>query len=220
MRSRTLRFTECRPGYAPWRFGSRWRATIGELIVMQRAFSCLFLLLSACSAGAADDASLWKLYVRALENQSTAPNYVLITLVGSRATTNRVICTEAPFLLGAIHHENNLECDPAGQAKAIALVLKQKNRTFKFSNVDAIKNVQPRYTETELAEMRAAIKGYSDDDLRRGLTPEDTELQRKLFKRSTEGRYGAYRDAVAHLLLERGLLPRRGCIAGWITVDN
>ena len=29
---RTNRFTEWRPGYAPWQFGSRWRAAIGELM--------------------------------------------------------------------------------------------------------------------------------------------------------------------------------------------
>lgn len=32
--------------------------------------------------------------------------------------------------------------------------------------------------------------------------------------------YSAYRDAIAHVLLERGLLPRRGCIAGFLTVDE
>jgi hypothetical protein len=30
---RTCRFTDWRPGYAPWRFRSRWRAAIGELSV-------------------------------------------------------------------------------------------------------------------------------------------------------------------------------------------
>jgi uncharacterized membrane protein len=32
-RRRAMRSTEWRPGYAPWQFGHRWRAAIGELIV-------------------------------------------------------------------------------------------------------------------------------------------------------------------------------------------
>ena len=68
--------------------------------------------------------------------------------------------------------------------------------------------------------MRGAAKEYSDDQLRQGLSPQDTELRRKLFGGKSDRSYAPYRDAVAHLLLERGLLPRRGCIAGWLTVDN
>ena len=187
---------------------------------MRYLASLTLLLALGCAQPRGSGGQMWALYVRALKNQSTAPNYVLITLVDKRTGSSRVACTEAPFLLGAIHQEHELAYDENGERKAMSLALTQQDRTFTFSNPRAIKNVQPRYTEKQLEEMRGAVQECSDHELRRGLTPEDTDLQRKLFGTNRERSYGAYRDAVAHLLLERGLLPRRGCIAGWLTVDN
>ena len=109
-----------------------------------RYLASLTLLLVLSCGQPQGRGQMWALYVKALKNQSTAPNYVLITVVDSRTGTNRVVCTEAPSLLGAIHQEHELAYNEKGERKAMSLALAQRDRTFKFSNPEAIKNVQPR----------------------------------------------------------------------------
>jgi hypothetical protein len=189
-----------------------------RIAITWRLRACVLALLSVVGARAGGTNAL-DLFTSAIQNHSTAPNYVLITVIDGSSRSNRVVCTEAPFLLGAIHREHNLGYDKTSLQKVDSLALAQRSRTFKFSNPEAIKNVQPRYTEGILDEVRRALKHYTDDELRQGLRLEGTELS-KLYDEKPGRAYGAYRDAIAHVLLERGLLPRRGCVVGRLTIDN
>lgn len=186
--------------------------------VMQHLTKCLLAVMVATAVYAEDGAS-WALYEKAIKTDSTAPNYVLITVVDTKANRSYVICTEAPFLLAAIHHEQDIEFNEAGSRRAEAFALKQKNRIFQFSKPGSLKNIEPRYPERILNEVREILKRYSNDELIRGFTGKKTELS-KLYNEQSEHLYGAYRDAIAHVLLERGLLPRRGCSAGFLTVEK
>jgi hypothetical protein len=177
----------------------------------------ILILISVCTY--ADESKSYELFVRAIENNSTAPNYVLITVVNDKTKEARLICTEAPFLLGAIHRELQISYEAAGVCKVITLALSQKDRVFHFSRKDALKNIQPPYNEKNLAEMRVALKHLSDEEIRKGFTGYGKELD-KLYIDLPGDLYRAYRSAIAHVLLERGLLPRRGCIAGYLTVDE
>ena len=144
----------------------------------------------------ADDAVAWALYERAIKNGSTSPDYVLITVVNAGSGSRRTICVEASFLLGAIQREKLASND-----KVEAYALAQKDRMFRFAQAAALQNVEPRYSEKILTEMRESLKGYSNDELRDGFTSRQSAMS-KLYSEQPKQLYGGYRDAAAHVLLE------------------
>lgn len=161
----------------------------------------------------------YDLFRRAIMNESTAPNYVLITVVNGTTNETQLVCTVAPFLLGAIHEEYKIPYDDTGCRNAMRRALAQRDRMFRFSQELALKNIGSRYSKQILGEMRAALKGLSDEELRKGFTGFKTKLS-ELYSGRSYTEYSAYRDAIAHVLLERGLLPRQGCVAGYLTIDE
>jgi hypothetical protein len=175
------------------------------------------LLLTRSTRESARDLLLQDLFIRAIRNESTAPNYVLITVVDDKIKKHRVACIEAPFLLGAIHTERNLSYDKENIKRAIDIALNQKDLTFHFSNPKALKNIEPRYTDAILEEMREKLRPYSNEQLFDGFKSNRGGFH-ELYDNSSD--YGAYRNAIAHVLLERGILPGRGCIAGNLTVEK
>jgi hypothetical protein len=179
---------------------------------------CILVLILSTSAGAADTNS-WDLFTKAIQNHSTAPNYVLITVVDDNNKQQKLVCTEAPFLLGAIHRERQIFCDEAGSAEVEEIALGNKDRTFHFSRADALKNMPRRYDEKILGKVRSILKDLSDDQIRKGFRCDGKGLD-KLYMNKPKRQYSEYRDAIAHVLLERGLLPRRGCVVGCLTVDE
>jgi hypothetical protein len=184
-----------------------WRLSVAGLV----------LVLWACERPV--DNKEHELFAKAIENESTAPNYVLIRVINDKTKEMVITCTEAPFLIGAIHMERQIPYDEPGSRKAKELALTRKDRTFRFSRDDALKNIGRHYDETILAEMRVALKPFSDVDIRNGFRGDGRALD-KLYIDRPGRQYSAYRDAIAHVLLERGLLPRRGCIAGILTIDE
>jgi hypothetical protein len=84
----------------------------------------------------------------ALLNDSTAPSFVLITVKNGRDGSAKTGCTEAPFLLGAIHKENAIPHDEAGDRKTLEIALSAKGHTFTFRNPAALSSIafdNPRY---------------------------------------------------------------------------
>ncbi len=171
------------------------------------------------SAGWAEPTARDVLFRRALENASTAPSYVLITLISADGHGRRDVCVPAPFLLGAIHREYHLGYDGAGQKKAMDIALSQVDRIFRFHDPEAIQNVQPRYTEALLKEMHEKLAPLSRSELLAGFSGKDGALH-SLYDRSRGARYMARRDAIAHVLAERDLLPGHGDIVGVLTVNE
>ena len=135
------------------------------------------------------------MYRRALENESTAPSYVLVSLRDDVAGSERLVCVPAPFLLGAIHFEYHFGFDAAGSRQALALALKQPDRLFSFTDPRARANVQPRYSPEVLSQTRERLSTVSD-----------AQLREEARKQAFDGFNAADRDAVAHVLLERGIL--------------
>ena len=158
-----------------------------------------------------------ELYRRALEKESTAPSYVLITLVSPDGRSRREVAIPAPFLLGAIHREHRLPYTEAGRARALQLALAQPDRTFQLKDRRAVRNVQPRYTEEQLLAMRERLENETASSLRAGFG--GSGRLHALYERPASA-YAALRDAIAHVLLERGILAGHGCIAGVLTVSD
>ena len=172
----------------------------------------LWLLLLLIGVGArAEDRYTDAMYRQALAVRSTAPLYVLIKLQDPQTRRYEVACISAPFLLGAIHKEHGWDHDREGERRAMELALRQPGRAFRFSNKDARRNASPRYAPGVLDEHRRALAGFSNRELISQLRSGRSALH-DLYESASDENYLAYRDAVAHVLLERGILVGRGDI--------
>lgn len=175
--------------------------------VLSTVLSCFLGCISALAQTNYTEA----MYRYALNDDSTAPLYVLVSLREGKGDV-RQICIPASFLLGAIHMEEHLDYDPKGEQKALDLAVEQYNKVFSFTDSKARKNVQPRYSPEVLAEVRKLLASVPDSQLRTG----NYDLRRIYFKR--DEKYGAYCDAVAHTLLERGILAGIADITGQLYI--
>jgi hypothetical protein len=86
----------------------------------------------------------------------------------------------------------------------------RRHRTFAFRNRKAVRNVQPRYTPDQLDTVRLRLAKKSRAQLRGEIEQEASDVT-KLYRRYNRDRRGfwhsdEWRDAVAHVLLERGVL--------------
>lgn len=169
----------------------------------------LTLLFATCLTALAQTNYTEAMYRSALDTESTSPLYVLITLHEDKTNTARLVCVAAPFLLGAIQIEHHLDYNKAGQQKALALATAQPDRIFSFTDSKARSNIQPRYSPEILVQVRQLLAAMSDAQLRDEVRTFDTPLQKRMFAESV-----AYRDAVAHVCLERGILVGRADMSG------
>lgn len=151
------------------------------------------------------------MYQAALDSDSTAPDHILIAILEGRAKTPSLRCIEAPFLKGAIHTEFGIPYDEAGSKKILDLARGCYGRALPLSKHEAIENVSVDHTDADLAAARAAVAKLS---------------RRQLYSREAINRLiGLYpdstihlpRQAVAHALLEKGVMTTRGCIGADLT---
>jgi hypothetical protein len=66
----------------------------------------------------------------AIANKSTSPNYVVIKIIQSNGI-EKIICTEAPFLQGAIHKEKNIKYDESGISQVDSLLIKSFPKRYR-----------------------------------------------------------------------------------------
>jgi hypothetical protein len=144
----------------------------------------------------------------AIENASTAPSYVLITVVDDRENTKRSTCTTSNFLLGAIHREYRLGYDKEGVARARGIALENRSHVFHFSNSNALKNIPSSYSEDDLNSIRSKLASLTVEQLREGFSVSGN--LHSIYRVQPWERHRAYRDATACVLIERGLSPGHG----------
>jgi hypothetical protein len=170
----------------------------------------LAVVLVCCSTAIGDTRHTDRMFQRALEEaESTSPLYLLFTLNDSATRTQRVVCTPATGLLGAIHFEYHLDFDTAGITKALRIAASQPRHEFTFHSRKALHNVRPYYTEAILAQVRDHLAKRSNKQLvRDGMlyTEHPHYALDQIYTRRDRDSYNAYRDATAHVLLERGIL--------------
>jgi hypothetical protein len=180
---------------------------------------CLVALLLIAFARQSDGARYTdQMFRRAMAKDNLAvsgsftmsPLYVLIALCDAAGRPERVGCVTANFLSGAIHLEHALGYDTEGEKKAYRIAIAQRDRVFCFKKVRARNNVSVRYTPSQLAEVRRQLTQRSDAQLRAEVDREDSFVSR-IYRRIHPGRRrfwhsDAHMEAVAHVLLERGIL--------------
>jgi hypothetical protein len=101
-----------------------------------------------------------KHFKTAVLDHSTSPYFVLVTIVDDRTGQSRTGCTEANFVLGAIHLELNLAHDSASIERADQIALQNADHVFHFSKQKALDNVAFRYTQTDLERARDFIRSH------------------------------------------------------------
>ena len=152
-------------------------------------------------------------FEHALRNISTAPNYVVITLIDSNTDRQETVCIEAEALLSAVRIEQELKWK-----EAVEFVLKQKDRVFRFSNARALKWVSRAYTEAILAEACEFLANMTVDEIDTATCDQDSKFYE--FCAREPGSFLARFPAIAHVLTERGILCVRGCLPGLFHIDR
>jgi len=161
---------------------------------------------------------------------TTAPFFVLITLRDPSSGAELAAAIPGPFLLGAIETEYQLKLRKTTshddiykalaeqQQKEVQIALSQRNRVFVFRNRRARNNVEPRYTPAVLAEVRRTLTSRSRKEIVAAARANESWLHRIYESKKDAMESFAYRDAVAHTLLERGILVGHGDVASGLYV--
>jgi hypothetical protein len=177
---------------------------------------CVFSFTAAASAEPPSQSQAS--FEAAVRNQSTAPPYVLITVVDARSEETRSICTTVNFLLGAIHLEYGIEYDREGQVRAQQIALANKSHVFHFTTQETLANIPLHYSQNDLAFVRTELQTFSVSQLREGFSA--FGKLHSIYHVSPMERSNAYRDATACVLIERGLSPVMGCRSSQLWLEQ
>jgi hypothetical protein len=172
------------------------------------------LLTAAMSAFAPESVQSSASYEAAIRNTSTAPSYVMVTIIDANTNLERTTCTTANFLVGALHIENGLANDAEGRRQATTLALSNTEHRFTFFSEAALRNIPIGSSPEELKEVRARFAPVSNEALRAGF---GTKPWGALHDAFPDRRY---LNAVACVLIERGLSPYMGDRTGAISVSD
>lgn len=167
------------------------------------------LLLGFCGSAPAEERYSDAMFRRALAENGSAPLYVLITLRDAKTGAERPLCTEAPFLRGAVALENDLCACAADEAKVAALALAAPGRVFTFHDSSALENLHSAYDAALLAKISAQLAAQSSVSLRAELAAAESPLHQLYRFRGDWREVDAYREAIACVLLSRGILVGR-----------
>ena len=144
-------------------------------------------------------------FTKAIGNRSTSPSYVLITVVNDNTGSRRTICTLATFLDGAIHSQYHLPYTEEGERKSKQIALSSKDRTYHFSEANALRNLRVHYSLETVAQIRKQLSGYTTEEIVSRLFRSRGGLHRIYARQKNFVRFSDYRDAMAFVLLERGV---------------
>lgn len=149
-------------------------------------------------------------FERAIENQSSAPYWLMATIVNDTTGETKRVCIEGIQLFEAVRLENKLGRGKQDWKTAKRLILENAARTYRFNNPDAWKQVQPRYSPEMLARVEQELRPLSTAELA------------ARFSSATKGGFIKMDDSLpfkdvigycavaAYVLTERGLLAGRG----------
>jgi hypothetical protein len=163
-----------------------------KTIILTLTFGLMFLTTKA----QVDDLTKLKMFCSALDNFSTAPNYIVVTVKNKKTGETKEVCTEAPFIQGAMGRETGdwtINCQNF------------KTRYFEFSKDSALWNISfDFYTKEEL------------DKYAKTLNVAEIVKLVKSGKLTSKTFMGDRKEQImfAHLMFNNGVMMTRGCWAG------
>jgi hypothetical protein len=157
---------------------------------------------------------------------SMSPLYVLITVRDPKNGGERELCVLNQQLEGAIVDEYHLDLVD-DQRKIFDVAMAAPHRVFTFTRRKARESVAPAYTPKELAYVRHLLQGRSRDWLLREARvdlmtePNEQGFVTRIYRRDIGKKFwesDALRVAVAHVLLEHGILVGEAHYGGMLGV--
>ncbi|MHB0756968.1 hypothetical protein [Polaribacter sp. M15] len=158
------------------------------------------------------DEELYPNYVKAIKNESTFQNFLVVKVKNLNNGEIREYCTKGNFLKGALHRELNLGYSKDGIIKVYETAIENKERYFEFKNDSAIWNISAfdKYSMKELSEFENQIGIDSliyriENGKDWGITiSNDKEMK-----------------MVAHSLFNKGILTaENSCFGGMLKLDK
>ena len=148
------------------------------------------------------------MFVRALNNDSTAPDHILISIQEGSTGPKTLRCVEVPFFLGALHTQLGLGYEEAQTAEVLRVAVSSFGHDVTLTKRKAIRNVSADYSPSDLDAARTAVAA-----LPRSARYDYYAINRLLGYRP-DSTHKLPRQAVAHALIEQGIMVTRGCIGG------
>jgi hypothetical protein len=155
-----------------------------------------------------NDSTRSRIFILSYNNKSTAPNYIVFKAKNSNTGEIKEICSEAPFLSGAMHRELEIKYDKKGTIYIDSLILKKRNNIYEFSKKEALDNISFFDYPDSLSILKIAKeldlenyhKTYANNDSSMWMHFEtDTGFEQKTF---------------SHIMFKIGVMTRRSCEAG------
>lgn len=153
---------------------------------------------------------------------TSAPHFILIRL-GEGYHESRVICLPSSFLENAIHSEYKIPYTIRGVERARNIAKSNWNKVFVFRNREACKNVQPRYDARTLESAReqvAKVAASTNSLSKHQIVTLEKSIDDRINKNEDTESVLAFRDALAHALLERGILVRADGLTESLHIDS
>ncbi len=145
---------------------------------------------------------------------SPSPLFVLINIRESRSDAVRTVCVTSFTLNGALAAEHHIDTgDVKSDFRRIyEIATQQPNREFRFKSRKARELVTPAYTIEMTEKARQIVARKQDAELRREVADDSSELTMMYRRREAKRvwRSEAFKQALAHALLERGILVGDG----------
>ena len=145
----------------------------------------------------------------AYNNNSTTPNYIVFRAKNLNTGQTKEICSEAPFLSGAMHRELNIKYELIGEKYIDSLILVNSREIFHFKN----KNVLKIMNFNNYPDYDSIVKIAKNIDLEYYLKNDSLKLMHFGVNSKVE------QTTFAHILFNCGINTKRDCIAGnniWI----
>ena len=127
---------------------------------------------------------------------STAPYYVIINVTDLKTGITKELCTEYPFIEGAIKKDS-------GNA-----IVDEKNRIFKFKSDASLQSVG--FFDFDTTKMKICLKNISPE-----LLINEWKGDNINFSNTYSGECQEY---YAFLLFKNGIMTKRGCLIGSFSI--
>jgi hypothetical protein len=162
-------------------------------------------------------------------NISTAPSYLLVTIVDSSSGASWTSAVESATLFRALLLESSdwsqlpegqsneselstVSQDPERTREILHMLSRRDSFRFELSNPKAIESLRPWYDGRLLHAARVYLAELTDDEILEESFQDFTHSEGPAAS-------GRRRFALAHALLERGFFPSRGCVAPHLYVS-
>jgi hypothetical protein len=179
------------------------RARLAALLLIAPEF-----LAPACGAVRTHFRQHQARFERAVRDDSTAPYFVLVTIVDDTTNASWTGCTLANSVKGAIHIERNIPYDEASVAHVERIMLTSKDHVFHFSKTKTLGNIPTEtYGRSDLMRARAYLRVHGTAFL----LSDDYEA----IGQANQINHAA----LACAIIERGLSARQGDVAPIVSAE-